>query len=75
MKKKRTSPARLALRKIHIMDLDAIRQLKGGFTYSLSLGWKCKESKAAGADNVNECAEVYNTTPVGSPDDISSENV
>ncbi|MCH5684292.1 class I lanthipeptide [Niabella sp. W65] len=74
MKKKTSPPKKLALNKIHIADLAAMDQVRGGFTYALSLGWKCKESKAAGADNLNECADIYNGTPVGSPEDISSEN-
>lgn len=33
-----------------------------------------RESKAAGGDRLNARAEIYNATPVGWPDDISSED-
>lgn len=73
--KKKHHPRKLTLAKKHIIDLTVMSHVKGGFTYSLSLGWKCQDSKAAGADNLNECARIHNETPVGSPEDISSENV
>lgn len=72
--KKKKQPIKLALMKKHIVDLTVMAHIKGGFTYSLSLGWKCQDSKAAGADNLNECARIHNETPLGSPEDISSEN-
>ncbi len=71
---RKKQPRKLVLAKKHIVDLSVMAHVKGGFTYSLSLGWKCQDSKAAGANNLNECARIHNDTPVGSPEDISSKD-
>jgi natural product precursor len=51
---------KLTLKKETIVSLDKseMASVKGGFTYSLSTGARCKSSKSAGASNPFECGAV-----------------
>ncbi|MCX2582177.1 MULTISPECIES: class I lanthipeptide [unclassified Pedobacter] len=56
----RNNLSKLALNKETIETLDnaEMNQTTGGFTYSLSLGAVCKQSKSLGADNAFECGKL-----------------
>ncbi|GAF05886.1 class I lanthipeptide [Saccharicrinis fermentans] len=43
---------------IAVLDNSAMSEVKGGFTYSLSTGLRCKVSKAHGGGNPYECGEM-----------------
>ena len=52
--------SKLSLNKETIETLDAqeMNAANGGFTYSLSLGTVCKQSKYLGAENAYECGKL-----------------
>jgi hypothetical protein len=43
---------------IETLDTAEMNQATGGFTYSLSMGAVCKQSKSLGADNAFECGKL-----------------
>ncbi|RBL91142.1 class I lanthipeptide [Chitinophaga flava] len=56
---------KLSLNKFTVASLDESKSavIKGGFTYSLSLGQRCRESMAAGATSPYECGQIEATRP------------
>ena len=59
--KKLQQAEKLSLNKQKISQLSEVEasNVKGGFTYSLSLGAVCKLSIGLGASNAYECGEKY----------------
>lgn len=55
---------------IETLDTQEMNNANGGFTYSLSLGTVCKQSKYLGADNAYECGKL---TP-SVDDEVEEEN-
>lgn len=60
MRKLQVNTANLQFKKQRIVTLQAEEsaQVQGGFTYSLSLGARCKASKAVGAGNNYDCGLI-----------------
>lgn len=57
MKKLTLSNQKLRLKKeIVLLSNQDQTNVQGGFTYSLSLGYRCRSSKQWGADNLYDCA-------------------
>ncbi|WP_118974940.1 hypothetical protein [Taibaiella koreensis] len=57
MKKVNPKCQKLSLKKKQVMALTSQSQadIQGGFTYALSLGYRCRRSQRLGADNPGAC--------------------
>ncbi|WP_118974939.1 hypothetical protein [Taibaiella koreensis] len=53
-----SGPLRLVKKRIMALHEDSQEAIRGGFTYSLSMGQFCRESKGLGANNPYHCGQL-----------------